>query len=66
MWIRAKRRKKPKKLGTERALETMIPDTASGERIWNETGETEAGISHWLLEETASDYKGTVWGDGMI
>lgn len=44
----------------------MIPDTASGERIWNETGETEAGISHWLLEETASDYKGTVWGDGMI
>lgn len=48
-------KKKAKKLRTEGAVEAMVPDTISGERIWNEIGEIEAGISQWVVEEAASD-----------
>jgi len=46
--------KKAKKLGTEGAVEAMVPDTISGERIWNEI---EAGISHWVVEEAGSNIR---------
>lgn len=48
---------KTQKLGTEGTLEAVVPDTISRETIWNETGEIEAGFSHWVMEEAASDIR---------
>lgn len=36
-------------------LEAVVPDTIFGERIWNETGEVEVGISHWMVLGAAND-----------